>query len=268
VSADEGGEARTGAAPGGLQDCNERLGALDPLGSPHSLDASVSSKWSKSFVVEDWLAALREAATEVHSRTDVDAPHRFLWQASAGPGENGPHAEEAGARRHEPAMFTGLPPLDDEDLQAAFARTHGEEVSTSGREEDVRLQACAGSDYASGRNGGALVVESSRSDVDKLMQGAVRDPTWLPPFTSGMDVFVRGARNGAATGDALPWLRGARLKATPAPAVLIQKCLLTHISKQVRAALDCIASCFDDADVRAQHGYPTWHEYLSNLVLV
>lgn len=225
--------------------------------NPHSLDASVSSKWSKSFVIEDWLAALKDAATEAPSGTDTDAPHRFLWQASAGPGENGPqngaHAEEAGAKRQEPTMFTGLPPLDDEDLQAAFARTLGEELSTSGREEDGRLRDCAGSDYASGRNGGALVVESSRSDVDKLMQGAVRDPTWLPPFTSGMDVFVRGARNGAATGDALRWLQGATLKATPAPAVLIQECLLTHISKQVRAALRCTA--FDDADVRAQHGY-------------
>jgi hypothetical protein len=229
--------------------------------SPHSLDASVSSKWSKSFVVEDWLAALKEAAAEAHSRTDAGAAHSFLWQASAGAqsGENGTqngaHAEVAGAKRHEPAMFTGLPPLDDEDFQAAFARTHGEEVSTSGREEDGRLQACAGSDYSSGRNGGALVVESSRFDIDRLMHGAVRDPTWLPPFTSGMDVFVRGARNGAATGDALRWLRGATLKATPAPAVLIQECLLTHISKQVRAALRCTAT--DDADVRAQHGHPS-----------
>lgn len=187
---------------------------------------ALSSLWAKSFVVEDWTAALQHAAVEASAgaavRTNPDAVYSFLRQSGEAADTRSRSHKEGG--QLERAEFLSLPPLDDADLRTALARD-ADAASTSGRgREDENFRRIPGNDYAHAPNGGALVVELCKLDAGSLMQRVAREPTWLPRVGLG----VGGE-------DELEWLRKARLRATPPPAVLIQECLLKHISQQVRS---------------------------------
>ncbi|GAQ81443.1 Spc97 / Spc98 family of spindle pole body component [Klebsormidium nitens] len=182
---------------------------------------SLSSLWAKSFVVEDWAVALQHAAIEASegaaAQTNSDAVYSFLRHDANTRSQN-----QNGDGQLERAEFLALPPLDDADLRAALGQ-ETEAASTSGRGDDDELfRRVPGNDYANAPNGGALVVDLCKLDAGSLMQRVAREPTWLPRVSFGV-----------GRGDELEWLRKARLRATPPPAVLIQECLLKHIGQQV-----------------------------------